>query len=121
MMTRRQFADAFKRTVYMKGVDASLARLRPDEELVIASRVWVIFAGESTAEVDFETFGKFVLEAPTLEGVQVRQCCHAETCDHSLCNCHVTPRPPEASFRRCRRRAAVQTGTRVLQECGSVL
>ncbi len=72
MMSRQQFAEAFKRTVYMRGVDASLGRLRPDEELVIASRIWVIFAGESTAAVDFETFGRFVLEAPALAGVQVR-------------------------------------------------
>lgn len=72
MMSRQQFADAFKRTVYMKGVDASLGRLRPDEELVIASRIWVIFAGESTTSVNFETFGRFVLEAPAHPEVQVR-------------------------------------------------
>jgi hypothetical protein len=76
MMTRHQFADAFKRTVYMKGVDASLGRLRPDEELVIASRIWVILAGESAATVDFETFGRFILEAPGLAGVQVRAARH---------------------------------------------
>jgi hypothetical protein len=71
-MTREQFADAFKRTVYLKGVDASLGRLRPDEELVIANRIWVILAGESTSTIDFETFGRSILEAPSHPGVQVR-------------------------------------------------
>jgi hypothetical protein len=71
LMTCEQFTDAFKRTVYMKGVDASLGRLRPEEEMVIASRIWVILAGESTATIDFETFGKFILEAPSHAGVQV--------------------------------------------------
>jgi hypothetical protein len=73
MMTRQQFSQAFKRTVYMKGVDASLGRLRPDEESVIAGRIWAILAGESTAAVDFETFGKFILEGPTLPVVQVSE------------------------------------------------
>jgi hypothetical protein len=73
MMTRQQFADAFKRTVYMKGVDASLGRLKPDEELVIAGRIWAILAGESTAAIDFETFGRFILDAPAFSGVQVRK------------------------------------------------
>jgi hypothetical protein len=71
-MTREQFADAFKRTVYLKGVDASLGRLRPDEELVIANRIWVIIAGESTSTIDFETFGRSILEVPSHVGVQVR-------------------------------------------------
>ena len=72
LMTRVQFADAFKRTVYMKGVDVSLGRLRPEEELVIANRIWAIVAGESTATIDFETFGRFILEAHSSAGVQVR-------------------------------------------------
>jgi hypothetical protein len=72
LMTREQFADAFKRTVYLKGVDASLGRLRPDEELVIANRIWVIIAGESTSTIDFETFGRSILEVPSHVGVQVR-------------------------------------------------
>lgn len=76
MMTRHQFADAFKRTVYLKGVDASLGRLRPDEELVIASRIWVILAGESAATVDFETFGRFILETSAHAGVQVEGALH---------------------------------------------
>ena len=45
---------------------------------VVCNRIWTILAGDSAAAVNFETFGKFILEAPTHAGLQVtRDVCDA--------------------------------------------
>ena len=52
-------------------------------------RIWALLAGDSAPVVDFETFGKFILEAPTHAALQVP--CVLYACDAYVLRIGCTP------------------------------